>query len=294
MQKRLLPFYLAASLVSTPSTAVQAPEPFIELEAMKMFCTVQLDMSQSDETIVQELSSWFSMPWSVRLHPQAAPNLQDRFQHIMQQVANELGQDVGGFAPGIYPPVKRPFIEEDPRPESVYISYEIQRSFLPNLRDEAAEENFIDQSNIQPPSSGGGPGQGTLRGSAFLPRGFSYENFKSSTVLATSKILFEKLIYSLKDPVYKVSHLIKEENMSRAARKMPSALPKIVILFDRPESLKKSHHLLGWLHCVALKNWVKAEVITPLIAAILLLLTPLCGDVFGSTSPIFLRRRRFS
>lgn len=293
MKKRLLPAYLASSLallLPTPSTAVQAPEPFIELEAMKMFCTVRTDLSQSDAAIVQEISANFSMPWAVRLHPQASPELQVRFERILQMLANVLDKNVGGFEPGVYP-----VVENTMKKEQVYqasVEGEIDHRFPPEMFSDHSDGMLIAQGGAnQPPSSGSGFGENALMSGGDFPSGFANEVHNEIPVEVsisfTAADVFEDLVHT---PVQVPLQLVIEDSVVPA--KIPARLSTLPKVSSQPVPQKKPQNLLGWLHKVAIKNWLTAEVITPLTAAFLLLFTPFGGDILASKAPEFLRRRR--
>ncbi|HBN22131.1 MAG TPA: hypothetical protein DD412_02695 [Holosporales bacterium] len=107
---------------STPETNTSVlepaamPKPLIELEAMKMFCTVNVDLSHSNTQIAQDIESILSsMNWVIRLHPDADNHLQNRFEEVLQLVANNLGRVIGTFEPQIVTQgVEETQFEEEP------------------------------------------------------------------------------------------------------------------------------------------------------------------------------------
>tara|TARA_R110002095_G_scaffold149966_3_gene129580 strand:- start:1557 stop:2498 length:942 start_codon:yes stop_codon:yes gene_type:complete len=310
MKKRFLPLCLVANVLAlTPNTSTATvphepfTEPFIELEAMKMFCTVPVDLTRSNAQIAQDLEPMLSaMPWAIRLHPQADPLLQSRFEKIIQLIANNLGQVIGGFEPQSPVEEAEQVLEKEDllREHKGSFSYyeeglantppatllktlpmaEALQSKFEVFEDQREDDDFLEALSFPSAPSGGkgiqGQGESLFNrmgfdSFAFMPKGFKL--FKS-VIKSDSEVA--RGAWPLQE---RLSHL-----------SLPLKTPTVPAQKDF-----KIGDFLNKLQKIALTNWVKAEVVSPFMAGLLLLLTYLRGDlVLPRTTGLLLRRRPLS
>jgi len=263
------------------------------------------DLSRSNTQIAQDIEPTLSsLNWVMRLHPDADIALQERFEEIIQLIANNLGKSVGGIEPQIalqyttepslrqetLPNQNQTFyfdlgFEKKPRATlltSLPISEEYQSSFK-MCRDATEKEESNDALDALsfPLSPSGGSGI-QENGSVFGGMDFSSFAF-TSTFISPKTSAQKQVIKSDFDVGRGISPLYPRLSKLFLPPKMP-AVP-----------LKENFKLrdfLNKLQKMALTNWLKAEVISPFVAGFLLFITYLRGDVLLPRSTALLYRRR--
>ncbi|NCP62167.1 MAG: hypothetical protein GW748_02505 [Alphaproteobacteria bacterium] len=309
MKKRSLSFGLVTgALLAVPMTGTASlphaamAEPFIELEAMKLFCTVRVDLSQSNIQIAREIEPTVSsLNWTIRLHPEADSVLQNRFESIMQLVANNLGEVVCGFEPQTLaqeaeqrtqreePVLRETPVYKDPiqmRPRATLLtSFSIGEEAQINFKESC---NRVEQENDDPldalsfPSSPSG-GDG-IQENRNMFGGMSFDSFAFVSAFPSSKVNAFKGIAE--------SDIRVDKGVSPAYPR----LSKVCLPPKTPEpTLQKGFKFsdfLNKLQKIAVTNWLKAEVLSPFMAGVLLLVTYLRGDVLLPRATALLYRRR--
>lgn len=305
MKKRLLPLCLAANALTLASHTHAAPEPFVELEAMKMFCTVPVDLTHSNTQIAQDIEPIIStMPWLIRLHPDANPMLQIRFEEIIQLVANNVGHTIGTFEPQISLNETEQTLErEKPLANQKHAFYkeegihnvacasllkplpimgESQMEVEDHYHNQREPEDTLDILSFPSPPSGGKSIQ--RGGPLFGKSGFDYFAFVSrsmESLVQKREVAFSALREN-------------EPEVERGTSPLQAQLSKVLAPVKSPEPFAQQdfniNDFLNKLQKAALVNWVKAEVLSPLIAGLLLLLTYLQGDLLLPRATALLSR----
>ncbi len=302
MKKRSLPFCFAAGTLMSVPTASATYEPFIELEAMKLFCTVNVDLSQSNIQIAQEIEPTLSsLNWTIRLHPEADTVLQDRFEEIVQLIANNLGEVVCGFEPRALAqeaeqrtqreehvlreiPVYKGPIQTRPN-ATLLTSFSIGEEAQINFKESC---NRVEQENDDPldalsfPSSPSG--EDGIQDNRNVFGGMNFDSFAFISAFTSSKVNAFKGVAE--------SDIKVDKGVSPAYPR----LSKVCLPPETPEpTLQKSFKFsdfLNKLQKLAFTNWLKAEAISPFMAGILLLITYLRGDMLLPRATALLYRRR--
>lgn len=312
MKKRFLPLCLATStLLTFPTTSTATfyneTSPFIELEAMKMFCTVRVDLSRSNVEIAQDIEPTLSsMGWAVRLHPDADQALQNRFEEIVQLIANTLGETVGGFEPQvIVQETAEPLGAEIPlaKPEARTFYYDLDHGTRPRptlLKTfPIAEESQVSVKTHSMPMKQEENNSDALDALSFpsSPSGGSGIQEKGRIF---GVINFGSFAFTPAFTLPKISALKQfTESRFEISRGVSPLRPRLSRLSLPPKASKepfkepfKMRDFLNKLQKMALANWLKAEVISPFVAGILLLITHLRGDILLPRATALLYRRR--
>jgi hypothetical protein len=284
--KNFFRFFVIPFFLMTSSNAMQ--QPFLEFEAMKMQCTFHVMPEDSNKILADKLirgaSYCFENKWRIRMHPNISADLRARFSDIMYIIAQKLGRSILGFNPMMQRENPRPFrpIHHPIPPASQWTTAMPFKNLHPP--QEERESLLITYNSPQDP---GNPGETDLSGGNAAPNGFpdlfAYdENVPDEvpTIAPNANVTDVPDVPKEAPPKIRRTHPIQ--------RVSPQQVPKEAVdlwpLKATPESRVKF---------LITKCLVKADVLTSLTAAILLMLMHLSQETLLPLAPaIPLRRRR--